>query len=319
MSSTSLRYNHTTTMEVKSLLLVINFVLAFLLLVVANESVANPVCPPGYTGNDCSTDIDDCATVNCSGQGNCSDRVDGYFCHCFIGFYGLNCEIDAGPCDPNPCKNNGSCLVDGGFVSCNCTSGYQGERCESAKLRNFTITLVMLDREYYSHYEDLTNFVTRGLIEDLTNIFEPFFKRNFPGFLEITFRAFSQAGRLGVTFDLSKKGASAVNESIIMQELQRGNGTRELRYEFLDFITVTEKQSPVVAQVSTLTGDDSASEMPDWVLILIIVALVIFILLVILIIMVVLLRRRRRYKAEKVPVPQSNDWNLRRVSRTDEI
>lgn len=124
----------------------------------------------------------------------------------------------------------------------------------SAKLRNFTVTLVMLDREYYSHYEDLTNFVTRGLIEDLTNIFEPFFKRNFPGFLEITFRAFSQGGRLGVTFDLSNKGASVVNESIIMQALQRGNGTRELRYEFLDFITVTEKQSPVVAQVSTLTG-----------------------------------------------------------------
>lgn len=185
-------------------------------------------------------------------------------------------------------------------------------------MRNFTVTLVMLDREYYSHYEDLTNFVTRGLIEDLTNIFEPFFKRNFPGFLEITFRAFSQEGRLGVTFDLSKKGAPAVNESIIMQALQRGNGTRELRYEFLDFITVTEKQSPVVAQVSTLTGDDSASEMPDWVLTLIIVALVIFILLVILIIMVVLLRRKKRYE-EKVPVPQSNDWNLRRVSRTDEI
>ena len=102
----------------------------------------------------------------------------------------------------------------------------------------------MLDREHYSHYEDLTNFVTRGLIEDLTNIFEPFFKRNLPGFLEITFRAFSQAGRLGVTFDISNKGASAVNESIIMQTLQKGNGTRELRYEYLDFITVTEKTVP---------------------------------------------------------------------------
>lgn len=46
------------------------------------------------------------------------------------------------------------------------------------------------------------------------------------------------------------------------------------------------------------TGDDSASEMPDWVLTLIIVALVIFILLVILIIMVVVSKRDVFYLAE---------------------
>ena len=38
-------------------------------------------------------DIDDCLSVNCSGSGNCSDRVNGYFCYCYDGYYGINCEI----------------------------------------------------------------------------------------------------------------------------------------------------------------------------------------------------------------------------------
>lgn len=42
-------------------------------------------------------DIDDCVNVNCSGNGNCSDRTDGYVCECQDEFYGLNCEISEKP------------------------------------------------------------------------------------------------------------------------------------------------------------------------------------------------------------------------------
>ena len=41
-------------------------------------------------------DIDDCLNVTCSGSGNCSDRLDGYYCYCEDGFYGTNCEIGNG-------------------------------------------------------------------------------------------------------------------------------------------------------------------------------------------------------------------------------
>lgn len=41
----------------------------------------------------CFTDINDCIGVSCSGNGNCSDRVDGYICFCNSGFFGINCEV----------------------------------------------------------------------------------------------------------------------------------------------------------------------------------------------------------------------------------
>ena len=41
----------------------------------------------------CFTDINDCLGVSCSGNGNCSDRVDGYICFCNSGFFGINCEV----------------------------------------------------------------------------------------------------------------------------------------------------------------------------------------------------------------------------------
>ena len=37
-------------------------------------------------------DIDECANVNCTGHGNCTDLVDGYTCHCDAGYTGVNCE-----------------------------------------------------------------------------------------------------------------------------------------------------------------------------------------------------------------------------------
>ena len=38
-------------------------------------------------------DIDDCLNNNCSGNGNCSDRVNGFYCYCNDGYYGITCEI----------------------------------------------------------------------------------------------------------------------------------------------------------------------------------------------------------------------------------
>ena len=38
-------------------------------------------------------DIDDCLNNTCSGNGDCSDRVNGFYCYCYDGFYGINCEI----------------------------------------------------------------------------------------------------------------------------------------------------------------------------------------------------------------------------------
>ena len=37
-------------------------------------------------------DIDDCANVNCTGHGTCTDLVNDYTCSCNAGYTGKNCE-----------------------------------------------------------------------------------------------------------------------------------------------------------------------------------------------------------------------------------
>ena len=95
----------------------------------------------------------------------------------------------------------------------------------------------MVDRNYTSAYMDLTNFITRGLIRDLTDIFAPFFRNTFAGFVSITFREFF-SGSLGTLFDATFTATSEVSEISIMQELARANGTSQLRFEVFGTITI---------------------------------------------------------------------------------
>lgn len=51
------------------------------------------LCPAGYTGAHCETDIDECDGQDCSSAGRCVDEVNGYSCVCTSGRSGKNCEI----------------------------------------------------------------------------------------------------------------------------------------------------------------------------------------------------------------------------------
>lgn len=47
------------------------------------------VCVNGWTGNDCSENIDDCATAVCFNGATCHDRVASFFCECPVGKTGM--------------------------------------------------------------------------------------------------------------------------------------------------------------------------------------------------------------------------------------
>jgi Notch-like protein len=66
-------------------------------------------CPLGYTGANCETNINDCASNPCQHGGTCTDGVGGYTCTCVPGYDGTNCENDIDDCASNPCQNDGVC------------------------------------------------------------------------------------------------------------------------------------------------------------------------------------------------------------------
>jgi hypothetical protein len=88
-------------------------------------------CAPGYEGKQCITDIDECASNPCSKGSTCIDLVANYSCACIPGMTGRNCTIDIDDCESNPCYNNGTCIDELGGFKCDCLgTGFSGNICQ---------------------------------------------------------------------------------------------------------------------------------------------------------------------------------------------
>ena len=91
----------------------------------------NCTCDPGFTGEFCQTNIDDCVGVNCSGNGECVDGINSFICNCNTGYTGTLCNSDIDECLSNPCGRNGQCMNQMGTFRCNCDPGFTGEFCQT--------------------------------------------------------------------------------------------------------------------------------------------------------------------------------------------
>lgn len=46
------------------------------------------ICPPGFSGSICQTQVDECSSAPCANGGTCIDFVNSFTCQCAIGFSG---------------------------------------------------------------------------------------------------------------------------------------------------------------------------------------------------------------------------------------
>uniref|UniRef100_T1GEP2 EGF-like domain-containing protein n=1 Tax=Megaselia scalaris TaxID=36166 RepID=T1GEP2_MEGSC len=85
-------------------------------------------CMPGFEGDDCSTDIDECLTAQCTNNSTCIDEI--------AGSHAILCEHEIDECESNPCQNGGICTDLRAAYKCDCAEEYAGPQCDVLKLVN---------------------------------------------------------------------------------------------------------------------------------------------------------------------------------------
>ncbi|XP_064455532.1 neurogenic locus notch homolog protein 4-like isoform X2 [Ornithodoros turicata] len=87
-------------------------------------------CGPGYTGKRCELKVDLCRPDPCPSPARCIDKGNNYSCICHPGFNSPGCTQHYDPCFPNPCQNGGSCWPSLDSFYCSCRGGFTGDACE---------------------------------------------------------------------------------------------------------------------------------------------------------------------------------------------
>lgn len=83
-------------------------------------------CKPGYTGERCNLDFDECLSVPCHNNATCINLINDYECHCPAGYEGKDCSLNIDECEPMPCMKGSTCIDGINEFTCVCQEGLTG-------------------------------------------------------------------------------------------------------------------------------------------------------------------------------------------------
>ncbi|XP_068079104.1 protein crumbs homolog 2b isoform X1 [Danio rerio] len=83
-------------------------------------------CVSGFTGENCSVNVNECESAPCENGGSCEDLVNAFQCSCPPGFAGAVCETELDECESDPCQNGGRCEDSINAYTCHCPPAEPG-------------------------------------------------------------------------------------------------------------------------------------------------------------------------------------------------
>ena len=103
-----------------------------------NTELLTQLIDTSTAGDQCETDIDECASAPCLNGGRCVDQVGAYRCTCQTEYVGPHCSLHVCASTQSPCQHGGICYVNDGRALCLCPPEFSGEFCERDRCLDVT-------------------------------------------------------------------------------------------------------------------------------------------------------------------------------------
>ena len=120
----------------------------------------------GFEGARCQINVDDCDGHLCQNGGRCVDGVNTYSCECPPEYTGQYCTQDVDECAMRPdiCQNGATCANTDGGYSCICVNGFEGKNCEIGKAQ----TQFFIKSYSCSYFSTFFSNIRRGRLRPTT-------------------------------------------------------------------------------------------------------------------------------------------------------